>query len=248
MTSSAPTASGSTTPLSSEASSPGGRPPDPRALATSWPTMPYGTSSSASSPLARSTTASASPTANRASRLDLPMPASPSTSTTFGWPPRASAAAASSTASSSARPTNTPSPGGRPALIRWCTLGLAGSCPSTGLPCQAEPGSPPLASRSRAISASRACLASASSRRQPSSLPGDTPTAAPRWRAASRQTRTTSINAPEASSGRCSPFLQSYSVDRLTRPQRSSGKARSTPSTVSPAAASSAVKAGPKSA
>src|ERR1017187_7813778 len=187
MTSSAPTASGSTAPLRSEVSSRGGLPPAPRALATSWLTMPYGTSSSASSPLARSTAASASPAANRASRLDLPRPASPSTSTTFGWPPQASAAAASSTASSSARPTNTPQPGGRPALISWCTLRLAGSCSSTGLACQAEPGSPPLVYRSMAISASRACLASASSRRQPSSLLGDAPSVAPRLLALRQQ-------------------------------------------------------------
>src|ERR1035441_7729946 len=93
MTSSAPTASGSTAPLRSEVSSRGGLPPAPRALATSWLTMPYGTSSSASSPLARSTAASASPAANRASRLDLPRPASPSTSTTLGWPPHAPPAA-----------------------------------------------------------------------------------------------------------------------------------------------------------
>ena len=84
--------------------------PAPRALATSSPTIPYGSSSSSSSPLARSTAVLASPDANRASRVDLPMPASPSTSTTCGWPQRAADAAAASTASSPARPTNTPPP------------------------------------------------------------------------------------------------------------------------------------------
>ena len=202
-TSSAPTASGSTAPVSSAASNPGGRPPAPRALAISWPTTPYGTSNSASSPPARSTAASASPDANRASRLDLPIPASPSTSTTFGLPRRAAAAAASSTASSSVRPTNTPQPGGGMPPIAWCTPALTGSRSPIGPLDPAEPGSPPLVCRPRAMSASRACLASASSRRQPSSLAGDAPSAAPRLPAASRHTRTTSSNGPVASSGRC---------------------------------------------
>ena len=70
--------------------------------------IPYGNRSSASSPLACSTVAPGSPDANRASRVDLPMPASPSTSTTMGWPSRAATAATSSWSSSAARPTNTP--------------------------------------------------------------------------------------------------------------------------------------------
>ena len=212
MTSSAPTARGSTAPPRSEASNPGGRPPAPRALATSWPTMPYGNTSSASSPLARSTTASPSPEANRASRLDLPMPPSPSTNTTLGWPPRAAAAAASSAASSSTRPTNTPPPGSGLSPSTWCTPSLTGSHRPIGRPSQAEPDSSPLVPavrRAWAVSASRACLASANSRRQPSLLAGHTPSADPRLSAASRHTRTTSINAPEVSSGRCSPFFQS---------------------------------------
>ena len=103
------------------------------------------------------------------------------------------------------------------------------------------------------MSASRACLASATGRRgRPRCWA--TPQRGPALGAASRQTRTTFSSGPVASSGRCWPFFQSYSVGPAdpytegTRPRRSSGKAPSTPSTVSPAAASSAVKAVPKSA
>ena len=176
------------------------------------------------------------------------MPASPSTSTTCGWPQRAAAAAASSTASSSARPTNTPPPGGppprspgappprpdparrpavRPTLSRvhrvWRTG--PGRCQR---PAPAWPPRAAVASRPRwqatPPSWPRAC-----GRRQGRPAP---PPTADRWRPAAGARPSSSHKAWTGSPARGGP----------------PGKAPSTPSTVSPAAASSAVKAVPKSA
>ena len=158
---------------------PAGRPPHPGR----WPPADPRSRTAATAPPHRHWRAAPprrpAPTRTAPAGLDLPMPASPSTSTTLGWPPRAAAAAASSTASSPARPTNTPQPGGGPPPIACCIPGLTGSRPPIGPPDHAEPGSPPLVCRPRAMSASRACLAFASSRRQPSSLAGDTPSSGP---------------------------------------------------------------------